>query len=162
MPHPGLLHLEPLATADPYLCRRHSIQTQFWLSLCGVSGSRYTQGLFEPSEHLWQVRGLMLKETSDLRFLLFLKPAFPLILRVTPYPSTAFLSSNLKLACRLYAKNSTWPLVFLTQNHKQASIWFNPTEREIGVKYLCWKQKGYKSLQLDEWGCSTENPCLHQ
>ena len=40
MPHPGLLHPEPLplrqATADLYLCRRHS---QFCLSLCGVSGS---------------------------------------------------------------------------------------------------------------------------
>lgn len=41
-PHPGLLHPEPLplgqATADPYLCRRHSnSQREVWLSLCGVS-----------------------------------------------------------------------------------------------------------------------------
>ena len=35
-------------------------QTQFWLSLCGVSGSWCTQGLFELSEHLWQVRVLIL------------------------------------------------------------------------------------------------------
>ena len=45
-PYPGLLHPEPLplqqATADPYLQRRHS--TQFWPSLCGVSGSWCTQG----------------------------------------------------------------------------------------------------------------------
>ena len=34
--------------------------TQFCLSLCGVSGSWYTQGLFEPSECLWQVWGLIL------------------------------------------------------------------------------------------------------
>ena len=33
---------------------------QFWLSLCGVAGSWCTQGLFEPSEHLWQARGLTL------------------------------------------------------------------------------------------------------
>ena len=42
MPHPGLLHPEPLplkqATADPYLFRRHSNpQRQVWLSVCGVS-----------------------------------------------------------------------------------------------------------------------------
>ena len=38
------------STADPYLLRRH--QTQFCVSLCGVSGSWCAQGLFEPSEHL--------------------------------------------------------------------------------------------------------------
>ena len=35
-------------------------QTQFCLSLCGASGSWGAQGLFEPSEHLWQVWGLIL------------------------------------------------------------------------------------------------------
>ena len=35
-------------------------QTQFWLSFCGVSGSWCTQGLFESSEHLWRVWGLIL------------------------------------------------------------------------------------------------------
>ena len=34
--------------------------TQFWLGLCGVSGSWCTQGLFEPSELLWQEWGLIL------------------------------------------------------------------------------------------------------
>ena len=34
--------------------------TQFCLSLCGVSGSWCVQGMFEPSEHLWQVWGLIL------------------------------------------------------------------------------------------------------
>ena len=34
-------------------------QIQFWLNLCGVSGSWYTQGLFEPSEHIWWVWGLI-------------------------------------------------------------------------------------------------------
>ena len=42
MPHPGLMHPEPLplwqASADPYLHRRHrNTQRQVWLSLCGVS-----------------------------------------------------------------------------------------------------------------------------
>ena len=36
------------------------MHTQFCLSLCGVSGSWYTQVLFEPSECLWWVWGLIL------------------------------------------------------------------------------------------------------
>ena len=36
------------------------IRLPFWLSLFGVSGSWYIQGLFEPSEHLWWVWGLIL------------------------------------------------------------------------------------------------------
>ena len=69
MPCPDLLHPEflPLqqATADWYLCRRHS-DTQFWLSLCGFSGSWYTQGLFEPSECLWWAWSLILNAISSL------------------------------------------------------------------------------------------------
>ena len=74
MPYPGLLYPEPLllwqATADPYFHRR---QTQFWLRLCEVSGSWYTQGLLEPSERLCWVRGLILNVillllSSCLRF----------------------------------------------------------------------------------------------
>ena len=45
------------ATADPYPIG--DAQTQFCLSLCGVSGSWCTQGLFEPSKHLWQVWDLI-------------------------------------------------------------------------------------------------------
>ena len=41
-------------------------QTQFCLSLCGVPGSWCTQGLSEPSEHLWWVRGLILNVNSPL------------------------------------------------------------------------------------------------
>ena len=36
-------------------------QTQFCLSLCAVSGSRCAQGMFQASEHLWRVWGLILK-----------------------------------------------------------------------------------------------------
>ena len=39
-------------------------QTQFWLSLCWVSGSWCTQSVFEPSECLWQVWSLILNMTS--------------------------------------------------------------------------------------------------
>ena len=64
--HAELLHsvLPTLqqTTADPYLHRRHS--TQFCLSLCGVPGSWCTQGLFEPSERLWWIRGLMINAIS--------------------------------------------------------------------------------------------------
>ena len=41
-------------------------QTQFCLSLCGVSGSWCAQGMFEPSEHLWWVWGLILNVISPL------------------------------------------------------------------------------------------------
>ena len=42
------------------------IQTQFWLSFCGVSGSWCAQGLFEPSEHLCRVRSLILNAILPL------------------------------------------------------------------------------------------------
>ena len=41
-------------------------QTEFCLSLCGVSGSWCTQSLFEPSEHFWQIWGLILNVISPL------------------------------------------------------------------------------------------------
>ena len=52
------------STADPYLHRRY--QTQFCLSLVGVSGSWCTEGLFESSELLWWVWGLILRVISPL------------------------------------------------------------------------------------------------
>ena len=64
----GLCHTQICCTQSP--CPRSrplltftfagDTQTQFWLSLCGVSGSWCVQDLFEPYEHLWQVRGLIL------------------------------------------------------------------------------------------------------
>ena len=68
----GLCHTQIYCTQSPCPCGRplltHTfagdIQTWFWLSLCVVSGSWWAQGLFEPSEHLWQVRGLILNAIS--------------------------------------------------------------------------------------------------
>ena len=73
------------APADPYLHRRHSnrapapcgrpllthtstgdTQTQYCLSLCGVSRSWCTQGLFEPSERLWRIWDLILNSILPL------------------------------------------------------------------------------------------------
>ena len=41
-------------------------QTQFCLSLCGISGSWCAQVMFEPSEHLWQVWCLILNTIFPL------------------------------------------------------------------------------------------------
>ena len=62
MPYPSLLHTEflslQLSTTDHN--SSGDTQTQFCLSLCGVSGSWCTQGLFEPSQRLWRLWGLIL------------------------------------------------------------------------------------------------------
>ena len=70
----GLCHTQVYYTQSPYPCSRPLLtrtssgdtQTQFWLSLCEVSGSWCAQGLFEPSEHLWWVWGLILNAISPL------------------------------------------------------------------------------------------------
>ena len=70
----GLCHTQVCCTQSPCLCSilllTHTsigdTQTQFCLSLRGVSGSWCTQGLFEPSERLWWVCGLILNVISPL------------------------------------------------------------------------------------------------
>ena len=68
MPYPGLLHPEPLTLQQTTAAHTFAgdPQTQFWLSLCGISGSWCAQGFFEPSVHLWLVRGLILNMISPL------------------------------------------------------------------------------------------------
>ena len=58
----------PCACSSPLLTHTFSgdAQTQFCLSLCGVSGSWCAQGMFEPSEHLCRVWGLILNVISPL------------------------------------------------------------------------------------------------
>ena len=70
----GLCHTQVCCTQSSYPCGRPLLtctyagdtQTQFWLSLCGVSGSWCAQGLFEPSECLWWVWDLILITISPL------------------------------------------------------------------------------------------------
>ena len=64
----GLCHTQVCCTQSPCPCGRPLLihtptgdtQIQFHLSFCGVSGSCYTQGLFQPSEHFRQAWGLIL------------------------------------------------------------------------------------------------------
>ena len=70
----GLCHTQVCCTQSPCPCGSPLLahtstvdtQTQFCLSLCGVFGSWCAQGLFEPSEHLWQEWGLILNANSPL------------------------------------------------------------------------------------------------
>ena len=70
----GLCHTQVCCTQGPCLCGSPLLphtstgdtQTQFYLSLCGFSGSWYTQGLFKPSDHLWVVRSLILNTVLPL------------------------------------------------------------------------------------------------
>ena len=70
----GLCHTQVYCTQSCCPCSRPLLnqtstgytQTQFCLSLRGVSGSWCTQGIFEPSESLWQVWGLILNVISSL------------------------------------------------------------------------------------------------
>ena len=70
----GLFHTQVYCTQSPCPCSRplltHTFtgdtQTQFCLSLCGVSESWCTQGMFEPSERLWGLWGLILNVISSL------------------------------------------------------------------------------------------------
>ena len=70
----GLCHTQVCCTQSPCPCSSslsaHNFagdtQTQFCLSLCGVSGSWCAQGLFESSERLWWVWNLILNMVSPL------------------------------------------------------------------------------------------------
>ena len=70
----GLCQTQVCCTQSPCPCgsplltwtSSGDVQTQHCLSLCGISGSWYAQGIFEPSEHLWWVWGLILNAISPL------------------------------------------------------------------------------------------------
>ena len=67
MPYPGLLHPEPLSQLqateygydDAYFCRRPSNTQSTSVSVSVVSRGAH-KVLFEPSDHLWWVQGLIL------------------------------------------------------------------------------------------------------
>ena len=70
----GLFHTQVCCTQSPCPSGRPLLtctcagdtQTQFCLSLSGISGSWCTQGFFEPFKHHWQVWGLILNVISPL------------------------------------------------------------------------------------------------
>ena len=70
----GLCHTQVCCTQSPFSpgspllthTTKGDTQTQFCLSVCGVSGSWCAQGLFEASEHLWWEWGLILNVNSSL------------------------------------------------------------------------------------------------
>ena len=68
----------PCPCGSPLLTRTSTggTQTQFCLSLCGVSGSWCAQDSFEPSEYLWQVWGLILKAICPSYHLAGASPLF--------------------------------------------------------------------------------------
>ena len=70
----ALCHTQVCCTQSPCPCGSPLLthtstgdaQTQICHNLCGVPGSWSAQGLFEPSEHLWQEWGLILNANSPL------------------------------------------------------------------------------------------------
>ena len=66
MPYPVDCTQSPCPWGRPLLTRTSTgdTQTQFWFSLCGVSGSWCAQ--FEPFEHLWRVCSLILNADLSL------------------------------------------------------------------------------------------------
>ena len=68
MPYPVGCTQSPCPWGRSLLTRTSTgdTQTQFWLILCGASGSWCAQGLFEPTEDLWWVKGLILNTISPL------------------------------------------------------------------------------------------------
>ena len=67
---PGVLQPEPLspqqATADPCLCRRQTLKGRSGSVSLVCLGPGAHQVLLEPSDHLWQVWGLILNMISSL------------------------------------------------------------------------------------------------
>ena len=70
----GLCHTQVSCNQSPCPCSSPLLtqtsagdtQTQFWLNLCGVSGSWCAQSLFEPSKRHWHVWSLILNVISSL------------------------------------------------------------------------------------------------
>ena len=97
----GLCHTQvyctqsPCPWGSPLLTHTSSVdtQTQFCLSLCGVCGSWCAQGLFEPSEHLWWVWGLILK-TISLLLLSYRGFSFALGMGVSPQSHSSAAQPN--------------------------------------------------------------------
>ena len=97
-------------------------QTQLCLSLCGVSGSWCSQGLFEPSEWVW---ALILN--AILPLLLSFWGFSALGCQVSPHRSTKLLHGNIRSSwltetfCKM---SSSW---YWTPLHQNLIYWVSPT-----------------------------------
>ena len=100
----GLCNTQVCCTQSPCPCSSPLLtcastgdtQAQFCLSLCGVSVSSCTQGLFEPSERLWQLWGWILNVISPLLpscWGFFFAPGHGYLLKVTPSPHSCCSSA---------------------------------------------------------------------
>ena len=105
----GLCHAQVCCTPSPCPCDSPPLtctstghaQTQFCLSLCGAPGSWCTQGLFEPSEHVWKERGLILSVNLPLLPSCW-SFSFTLGRRVSPHSrSSACRSSGVSLTSNM-------------------------------------------------------------
>ena len=115
----GLCNTQVCCTQSPCPCGRPLLtcpsagntQTQFCLSLCGVSGSLCTQGRFEPSEHLLQVWGLILKVISPTILLGLLLCPWTWGISSQPLQQHAFthLAKRYLVFCRV----ALWPYICL-------------------------------------------------
>ena len=104
----GLCHTQACCTQSPsprsrplWTCTSAGdTQTPLWLSLYGVSGSWCTKGLFESSERLWRVWGLILTQFCP-SYHLAGASSLPLdmgcLLKVTPAPYSHHSNVGLKL-----------------------------------------------------------------
>ena len=104
----GLCHTQACCTQSPSPRSRPlrtctsagDTQTPLWLSLYGVSGSWCTKGLFESSERLWRVWGLILTQFCP-SYHLAGASSLPLdmgcLLKVTPAPYSHHSNVGLKL-----------------------------------------------------------------
>ena len=104
----GLCHTQACCTQSPSPCSRPLLtctsagdtQTPLWLSLYGVSGSWCTKGLFESSECLWRVWGLILTQfcpSYHLAGAYSLPLNMGYLLKVTPVPYSHHSNVGLKL-----------------------------------------------------------------
>ena len=91
----GLCHTQVCCTRIRCPCGRPLLthtstgdtQTQFCISLCGVSGSWCAQGMFELSEHHWRVWGLILNVISSILSFCWgfsFAPGYAYLVKVTP------------------------------------------------------------------------------
>ena len=154
MPYPGLLYPEPLPlkqySADLYLRRRYS-KTVLSQSL-GFFGSWCTHGLFEHSEHLWQIRGLILNWFYPSNCLV---GAFPLpldmgyLLKVAPAPRSCHYNAyplagaSLPLDMRYLLKVAPAP-----HSHRSSAIL--PLKKSLHMDITRWSI----SNQIDYILCS--------